>query len=92
MSKLRERLKERAEIVLDDIVNDAFSALEGLHPQVGASDIAALAFNTRSASLKKKVIGRMVAAMEDELVEKLNNQQDLPLQNDKVRPEDEEKL
>ena len=84
MSKLRERLKERAEIVLDDIVNDAFSALEGLHPQVGASDIAALAFNTRSASLKKKVIGRMVAAMEDELVEKFTKQRDLTIDEEKL--------
>ena len=86
MSKLREKLKERAEIELNAVVHDAASALEGLHPQVQGADIAALAFNFRSATIRKKVIGRMVAAMEDEYAEAIE------AQNDKVRPEDEEKL
>ena len=79
MSKLREKLKERAEIELRGIVSDAGSALDGLHPAVTAEDVATLVIGGRTATLEKKVILRMATAMENELVEQFNSQDDLPL-------------
>ncbi len=83
MSKLREKLKDRAEIELSAIVHDASSALDGLHPDVQGADIATLIYSNRTATLRKKVISRMVARLEDELVAKFDNQQDLPLADKK---------
>ena len=69
MSKLREKLKTKAQLELGAIVRDASSALEGLHPEVSAEEIAALAFSKRTATLEKKVISRMIAKMEEEVLD-----------------------
>lgn len=72
--KLKEKLKQKAEIELGAITRDAASALEGIHPAVTGDEIATLAFNKRTATLKKAVIRRMVAHMEEEILQQYSEQ------------------
>jgi hypothetical protein len=76
MMKLREKLRQKAEIELAGLVSET-SALEGLHPAVTGEEIAQLAFGKRTATLKKAVIGRMIAHDEEEITEKFSEQFDL---------------
>lgn len=76
--KLRDKLRQKAEIELAGLVSET-SALEGLHPAVSGEEIAQLAFGKRTATLKKAVISRMIAHMEDEIVEKYSEQFEIVL-------------
>lgn len=76
MSKLRKELKKRAELELTDILRDVKSALEGIHPGIEAEELAALAFGKRSATLRKKVVSRMVATLEEEVLAEYTRQHD----------------
>ncbi len=77
--RLREKLRQKSEIELAGITRDAGAALEGLHPAVTGEEVAKLAFGTRTATLEKAVIGRMISAMEDEIVENYSSQFNLVL-------------
>lgn len=79
MNELREKLKQKAEIELGAITRDAASAIEGLHPAVTGEEVATLAFGKRTATLKKAVIGRMVSAMEAEILEQYSEQFEIVL-------------
>ena len=72
--KLKERLRLKAELELNGVVADAGSALDGLHPAIMGEEIAALAFNKRTTTLRKSVIARMVARAEDELSEQVGEE------------------
>lgn len=88
MSKIREKLKEKATESLAAMVDHGRDELEGvcMHSGVTAEELARLIGNTRTGTLETDLTRKLVNQYEDQLIKDFNTQEDLPLD-----PEPEEK-
>ena len=79
MSKLRQKLKEGAELRLEQMLKDGGDALTEITSgaNLWATDIAKLMCSKRTDTLRAKLINRLADEAETELLEKYNTQLDL---------------
>jgi hypothetical protein len=72
---LRAKLKEQAETKLDGVIKEVRRNMSQ-YKIASAEDLAAIAFNKRSASVRARVVNAITNELEAELLEKFNEQQD----------------
>jgi len=89
---LRQRLREKAENRLDNLIERSHEAIAEIvaGTELPVPTMARLVRGQRVDTLRKAAVTRLVDVAEREIEALYNKQQDLPLQNTDVRPEDGE--
>ena len=91
MNKLREKLKERAEKQLNASVKRILLLANTIQDDTGidAEDLLKIAAGGRCKTIEEANVRHLMSIAEDELLEKYNTQEDLPLDVDAEEETDE---